>query len=311
MLGPCVYWQNPEIIPIILKLLLEEASQLNRQEDEAAILPTFAAFCYCAMSPIYNLATVHFSGSLSIVIPELPRYLALPSFRSLLWNLAEALIALGISTLDDAHLLYREASTSPDMSKFLYKALILSQSPAYIHFDLSLHGYASVEIPDLGRAFPPSSPSAGYTFSVWMRVEHFDSSSHTTIFGAFDNSQTCFVLIYLEKDTQNLILQTSISSSKPSVRFKSTKFEESRWYHICIAHRSPRKTSSARASLFVNGEFVEQVKSQYPADPPVERPASRASIKNHVLNNTSVNTPHPVHALRWSRQLPARHRVRC
>src|SRR2546430_9557139 len=37
-----------------------------------------------------------------------------------------------------------------------------------------------------------------------------------SLFGAFDASQTCFVLAYLEKDTQNFILQTSRSEEHTS-----------------------------------------------------------------------------------------------
>lgn len=288
MLGPNVHWQNPEIVPAIVAILLEERRHDGLQQaiHETEVLPALAAFCHLVSSSHHNLACAHSTGILGMILPELLEASTTSSVTSLLWSIADALVALGLNSLDDAYFLYRRASTSPEMARFLLKALKSSQSPAYVHFDLSLHGYASVELPDLGQSFPPSS-SAGYTLSIWVRFEEMDSSLHTTIFGAFDISQTCFVLVYLEKDTQNLILQTSITSSKPSVRFKSIKFEPCQWYHVCIAHRRPRKITSSRASLFVNGEFVEVVKAQYPSDPLPSSTNSRTSASPAASTNAA------------------------
>lgn len=183
-------------------------------------------------------------------------------------NLAMTLLTIGVANLEDAHLLFRHACSSPLIADLLLMSLQSSRSPSFVHFDLSLHGFASIEIPGIGGSFPPGSSSAGYTLSLWFQIIEFDPDAHTTIFGAFDSSQSCFVLVYLEKDTRSLILQTSVSSSRPSVRFKSVSFKERRWYHAVITHRRPKTTSSARASLFIDGEFVEQVRSQYPAAPP-------------------------------------------
>ena len=216
-----------------------------------------------------NLTALHGTGLLSIVLSSL---INLPSTDRppvpQLRLLATDLLSLGIGSLSDAHFLYRHACSSPLIADLLLLSLKASRSPSYVHFNLSMNGYASIELPGIGKTFPPGSTSAGYSLSLWFQIVHFDPASHTTIFGAFDASQTCFVLVYLEKDTHNLILQTSVTSSRPSVRFKSTAFKERRWYHVVIAHRRPNKgTSSSRASLFINGEFVEQVKSQYPESP--------------------------------------------
>lgn len=293
MLGSKAYWQNPEIIPAIASILLNQRRNTGSQQAvyETEVLPALAAFCHLATSSHHSLACVHSTGVLSVILPELQEG-STSSVTSLLWSLAEALAALGPNSLEDAYSLYRRATTSPEIARFLLKTLRSSQSPAYVQFDLSLHGYASVELPGLGQPFPPSSPSAGYTISIWARFEEFDSNLHTTIFGAFDVRQTCFVLIYLERDTQNLILQTSISSPRPSVRFKSFKFEKGQWYHICIAHRRPGKTSSSKASLFINGEFVELVKSQYPSNP---LPSSTTS-KNAASIGPLPNAPRQVQA---------------
>ncbi|KAI9854309.1 MAG: hypothetical protein M1830_006543, partial [Pleopsidium flavum] len=294
LLGSKLYWQNPEVIPALVTVLVEQGRDNGVYENthDTAILSAWVAFCQLATSSHYNLVAVHSTGILSVVLYTLSEYSIQCSYTPLLWSLAEELIGLGISTLDDAYFLYRKASTSPDFASFVLKALKTSQSPGHIQFDLALQGHASVELPILGHMFPPSSPSVGYTLSVWIRIDEFDPKSHTTVFGAFDASQACFVLVYLEKDTRNLILQTSVTSSKPSIRFKAMTFDEKQWYHVCISHKRPRKTSSSRASLFVNGEFVEQVKSQYPSNPP----SLRASTESFASSTLSHSKLHPIQA---------------
>lgn len=225
-----------------------------------------------------NLVAIHRTGVLSAVLSCLwgSPDLKANCHRDLL-VLAKTLLDVGVSDLDDAHFLYSNATTSPVIAQLLSHSLASSHLSSCFHFDLSLHGFSSIETPALAQAFPPTSGSNGYTLSLWFQVTKFDPSSHTTLFGAFDASQSCFVLVYLEKDSQNLILQTSMKSSRPSVRFKSTSFGEGRWYHVDLTHRRPKTVSSARASLFVDGEFVEQVKSQYPAIPPKRQPESFAA----------------------------------
>jgi hypothetical protein len=204
--------------------------------------------------------------------------------------LCASLLSLGISTLSDAQ--YLICNKSPAAAEFLLRAMKNSHSPAYIQFDLSLQGYASIELSTLGRPFPPPSATAGYTFTAWIHVDHFDPNSHTTIFGAFDSTQTCFLLAYLEKDTHNFILQTSVTSSRPSVRFKSVVFKERRWYHVALVHRRQRTMSSSKAALYVDGEFAEQVKCQYPVHPP----PSNASTESFASFATSSTKTNPVQA---------------
>lgn len=244
----------------------------------------------------HNLLALHGSGLLSIVLSYLLEISSRAASISELRDLAIALLKLGVTNLDDAHLLFRNASTSPLIAELLLTALKVSHSPSYVHFDLSLHGFASIELPSMGQGFPPLSSTAGYTLSLWIYVVCFDSNAHTTLFGAFDSSQTCFVLVYLEKDTHNLILQTSVTSSRPSVRFKSTAFQSRRWYHVSIVHRRPKTTSSSRASLFINGEFVEQVKSHYPESPPsnsssAEKSGSASSSRRNNSVQAFLGTP--------------------
>ena len=238
-----------------------------------SVLP--AVIHHLASLSTRNLVALHGIGLVRCVLDALlcPSN-EKPALKSELYILATVLLQLGISTLDDAHFLYQHARSSPMIAELLLASLRSSRSPPYIHFDLSSSGYASVELPGIGRTFPPTASGAGYSLSLWFQIAHFDHHAHTTVFGAFDASQTCFLLVYLEKDTHNLILQTSVSSSRPSVRFKSIAFNERRWYHVVITHRRPKATSSSRASLFIDGEFVEQVKSQYPATAPSSKGAS-------------------------------------
>ena len=268
-LSPVTVVHNPDAILVMFELwrgLVARPQQEENAPNACAVwLEVPSAVNHLAALNTVNLAAIHGTGLLSIVLWSLINLPSTtPSHVLHLRPLATALLSLGIGSLNDAHFLYRHACSSPVIADLLLLSLKASRSPPYVHLDLSMHGYASIELPGIGRAFPPPSPSAGYSLSLWFQIVHFDSASHTTIFGAFDASQTCFVLVYLEKDTHNLILQTSVTSSRPSVRFKSTAFKERRWYHIVIAHRSPKGPSSSRASLFVDGEFVEQVKSQYP-----------------------------------------------
>ena len=260
---------NPDAILIMFELwnYLGEQHQQTKGALHAGVVPlgVLSTMNHLAGFKTANLAALHSTGLLSAVLRSLldlqtTDHPSIPQLRLL----ATTLLSLGIGSLDDAHFLYRHACSSPLIADLLLLSLKASRSPSFVHFDLSMNGYASIELPGIGKHFPPASTSAGYSLSLWFQIVHFDLASHTTIFGAFDASQTCFVLVYLEKDTHNLILQTSVTSSRPSVRFKSATFKEGRWYHIVIAHRRSKGISSSRASLFIDGEFIEQVKSQYP-----------------------------------------------
>ena len=270
----------PDLLPILLKLwfVYPVATKVEALDVQVLARAIPASLLDLVSSSRQNIVAAHTSGLLTDVLPFLgnsnPKLIETRLFEDLAIKLCEE----GVPSLDDAHTLYSRASTSPNSAAFLLKAIQASRKPPSIHFDLSLHGYCSIELPTLTRAFPPLD-TGGYTLAVWARFDTFDPNTHTTIFGAFDPSQTCFILAYLEKDSQHLILQTSIKGSKPSVRFKSIAFEQDRWYHICIVQRRPRTTSSSRASLFVDGEFVEQVKAGYPNAPPVDSASRRAKIQ--------------------------------
>ena len=297
-LGPTGSIQYPEMIAVMIEVWLkwEDVKASTNFASDVVSLTFPMVLSQLIRSSTHNLVTVHGTKVLDILLPCLVN----PSLKSghihEFRTLTIALLQYGITSLDNAHFLYRNARSSVLVAELLHLALQESHTPPHIHFDLSLHGFASVELPDIGRPFPPVSSSAGYTLSIWLYIVAFDPNAHTTIFGAFDSSQTCFMLVYLEKDTHNLILQTSVTSSRPSVRFKSTSFQEKRWYHVCIVHRRPKTVSSSKASVFVDGEFVEQIKSHYPLSPPPDTSGggssgSQSSARNSNAVQAFLGTP--------------------
>ncbi|KAL5404766.1 hypothetical protein PMIN03_008902 [Paraphaeosphaeria minitans] len=268
--------QNSDIIPTVLNfwkgLSGEDAPGTRSKPLSVAVL--LAILQITAISS-YNKAGVHITGVLSIILPFLFDNRCPPVEAGLLRELADELIEFGINNLDDAYYLFRKAATSEHAAEFLHQGMRLSRGAPFIQFDLSLHGFSAIELPDMGRPFPPVSPGGGYTFATWVRVDKFDTNCHTTIFGAYDDTQTCFLMAYLEKDTRCFILQTYMGHSvgiTPSVRFKKApQFQEGRWYHIAVVHKRPKALSlgAHQAYLFVDGEFTETMKAHYPSHPPV------------------------------------------
>ncbi|KAJ5653278.1 hypothetical protein N7490_000281 [Penicillium lividum] len=252
-----------ELLGPLLRVWLKQSVSPGNDTLRLAIP---ACLCQLASQSLRNVVALHATGMLTSILPLLFDNGRPDNETELYQDLARLLSVQGMNNLEDAVTLYRRAHENPRVLKFLVSALKASKEPPSIQFDMSLHGYSSVEFATLGRPFPPSS-SAGYTLAAWVRFDEFDLNTHTTIFGAFDASQTCFLLAYLEKDTRNFILQTSIRGLRPSVRFKSVRFKPGRWYHICMVHKRPKPTSSSRAFLFVDGEFVEQLKIDYPSAP--------------------------------------------
>ena len=262
--------RNPEIVPTMFRFWMSLHGHPAGAKSTADLtsLALLVALQQITTASEHNHVAMHSTGILSVILPHVFDR-SLPAVQTtLLRELAETVIQLGIANLEDAKFLYAGAVRSADVARFLLTALRSSKGPSRIHFDLSLHGFASVELASLGRTFPPMSQSAGYTIATWIYIDRFDPTTHTTIFGAFDATQTCFLLAYLEKDTRNFILQTSVTSSKPSVRFKSLVFGERQWYHVVLVHHRPRTMRASRASLFVNGAFRAPVKWPYPASPP-------------------------------------------
>jgi len=289
ILGENALLSNADIVPTIIDFWKTLPRDFKQPVNPAALV-VILTFTKISSVSHHNLLALHSTGILSTLLPLVfePDSPLGKAERGAAEVLCGCLISLGISTLNDAQ--YLVSSKSAAAAEFLLKSMKASHTPAYIQFDLSLKGFASIELPTLGRSFPPPSTMSGYTFTAWIYVDHFDPNTHTTIFGAFDTTQTCFILAYLEKDTHSLILQTSVTASRPSVRFKSTVFQERRWYHVALVHRRPRTMTSSKAILYVNGEFTEQVTCRYPAAPPPTN-ASTESFASFTSSSSSKTNP--------------------
>ncbi|TLD38946.1 beach-domain-containing protein [Venturia nashicola] len=247
-----------------------------------------------AQSSIRNSVRTHGSGALSAILPLLfddqeQTTKISTDVLVALEGLSTRLIPYGTTSLDDARFIFRQSSKSKKAAQFLLGALQKS-SPHFIQFDLSTHGYSSIELPTLGHTFPPSSPNAGYTVSAWIRVDKFDADVHTTIFGAYDSTQTSFILVYLEKDARQFILQTSVRARTPSVRFRNVKFKEHEWYHVALVQRRPKIGNTSSASLYVNGQLCERQKVQYPSNaPPINSSTdSFASLSSQTSKYSAI-----------------------
>lgn len=263
-LGSTEVVDNPEFFGPFLRIWLEQSTDPSKFVALRLVIPI--SLTQLASLSRRNCIALHSTGILSPLLRLITNPTRPDDEVELFRELATILCQNGLNTLQDAVELYQKSHQSAEISNFLLTAVKLSKGPPCVHFDLSSHGYSSIELSSVGKIFPPTL-TGGYTLSLWARFDKFDPENHTTLFGAFDSTQTCFVLAYLEKDTRNFILQTSIKGARPSVRFKSTVFEPGQWYHITVTQKKPRPLSSSRASLFINGEFVEQLKADYPLVP--------------------------------------------
>lgn len=290
LVQPTTQIQYPEMLRAIVSFW----SSLPRESDAAATpasLLVLETILRAAEVLTYNCAAIHSTGVMSqfLRVAFSPDTTLSESERGKVLAICRRLMLFGVDKPADTQFLLSVPGS--EASEFCLEMMNRYHGPAFFNFDLSLHGHSSLELPSLGRPFPPQS-SAGYTFTAWIWIDNFDPATHTTLFGAFDSSQTCFVLMYLERDTHNFILQTSVFSNKPSIRFKSTEFREKKWYHIAIVHKRPRTMTASRAALYVNGEFCEQMKCNYPLTPPL----SNNSNESFASFNSGQNKTNPVQA---------------
>ncbi|KAI1434130.1 beige/BEACH domain-containing protein [Xylaria sp. CBS 124048] len=282
--------QNSEIIRTVVGFWESMPRDRNAVPNVASLLVLKILLAIVKASSV-NLYQVHETGILSrfLILAFSEGSTVTDAEREVILSLCRSLMSLGMNRLIDAqHLLLNPSAGASD---FCLDMTEKYSNPPFIQFDLSLHGHCSIELPSLGRPFPPQS-SAGYTFTAWVKVDKFDPASHTTLFGVFDSTQTCFLLTYLEKDTRNFILQTSVTSQRPSVRFRSLVFEENKWYHIALVHRRPKTMTASKASLYVNGEFIEQMRASYPALPP----PSNSSTESFASFTSSSQKTLPIQA---------------
>ena len=267
-----VVW-NPIALRPVFRLFYELSTREFSGFDSLLLqVSVLTRLLQLSRSSIHNLVAVHRSGILHDGLLLLSsRSKPFPPTLSLLESLVLQLSKLGFENLDDSAIFLKLCSESSDGAKLLSRVIRGSRDPPNFDFDLSLHGYASLELRELKPGFPSRDLSPGYTFSAWFCIDRYDHACHTTLFGAFDESQTCFLLLYLERDSKQLVLQSSVTASRPSVRFKSIAFEEQRWYHLALVHHRPQRDFASVAFLYVNGKLCEQVKCHYPENPPIKQ----------------------------------------
>ncbi|KAK5719498.1 beige protein-like 1 [Elasticomyces elasticus] len=260
-LGSKAIIEYPQAAYIAISLTL--GAQSRDGFPTLSILKTLSEFCHDSLRNRVALWQTEIpTEMLTVVLNESTDESVKTAAREFLLLSGE----LGLEKLDDVERLFKQARTSDSARTLLLDILQKSKGPSFVQFDMATHGYSSIELPSLPRAFPPTT---GYTLTAWLRIDEFDTTSHTTLFGAFDASQSCFILIYLEQDSHQLILQTSVRSSRPSVRFKSTRFAAGKWYHVALVHhKNTTEPRQSPAILFVDGDFAEQVKCGYPDAPP-------------------------------------------
>ncbi|GAB1311754.1 Beige protein-like 1 [Madurella fahalii] len=290
IIGPTTVIQNAEIIRAVVAFW-ESIPRAHGAQISLASVIVLTTLSFVASASFFNLSALYGTGMLSRLLHLLfsEDGVLTKAEREKALALSKSLMYLGIDQLADAQLLLSRPDAAT--SEFCLDMTETYTGPPFIQFDLSLHGHTSIELPNLGRSFPPQA-APGYTFTAWIRIDRFDPNSHTTLFGVFDSTQTCFLLAYLEKDTKNFILQTSVTSARPSVRFKSVAFKERQWYHIALVHRRPKTMIASKASLYVNGEFAEQIRAAYPSPPPL----SNVSTDSFVSFASSSGKTNPVQA---------------
>ncbi|CAD0114257.1 unnamed protein product [Aureobasidium uvarum] len=275
---------NSEAVTIMSDFYTSFGYARETAGDHMAVLPTaILTVLDCLVdTSASNRIAVHDAGTLSILLPRLADKLMDECEATLLQKLCKSLLPLGTRRLEETAQIFKLACEDDSAKEILLEALQKSKQPPAIQFDLSHSGHCSIELASLPRPFPPPT---GYTFSSWIKIDQFDSDCHTTIFGAFDASQTCFVLVYIEKDTHQLILQTSVTAKRPSVRFKKFRCGAGEWYHIALVHRPSRTSGSSPAILYVNGRCIEEQHCPYPETPPLI-PELRAPVPSQVVNTT-------------------------
>ncbi|CAK4031082.1 Beige 1 [Lecanosticta acicola] len=272
--------RHPEICADVIGLALQFAPESATAENESLLFLSsrvFNAFTDLVKANIRNNVALRQTSALSGILRSALDTTAPETWNTELQRLGLCLAEHGLNDIEDAAFLFKRATKSGPAREVLLSLLQSSKEPSLIQFDLQPHGFSSIEIMRLPGLFPPS---VGYTFAAWMRIDEYDAKAHTTLFGAYDANHTCFLLMYLEKDSHQLILQTSVRAPNPSVRFKTTSFEAGKWYHVAVTQRkNPSDPSQSVASLLVDGIFAEQRRCNY-LDMPEEQPLAGNSHPN-------------------------------
>lgn len=269
----CILW-IPEVLPVIAHVWSTILVNRRASSEEAFLVElsylVLEQFDEISEHSRYNTVSLNESGIFEVLVDLNADAHLETEELALLTRLRLRLLQNGIVGIHTGLQICQNALKSGRYLDLLEKGTQNSSEPAHFVFDLSLHGYSSLEIAALPKDFPPLDKGGGYTIMTLMRIDDFDDTCHTTLFGAFDKTQTCFLLLYIERESKRLVLQTSLSSDRPSVRFKSITFATGRWYHVAIVHKAPTVDDLGRATLLIDGHAVEKVKCGYPSAPPAD-----------------------------------------
>jgi hypothetical protein len=284
--------QNPDVVPVIIRfwaLILDSCEASGTTTALLFAIP--AALQGIQSSSERNEVAMYDSHALKELLPLFFRETKFPRVKEVLQNIIENLLKYGVNDIQHARLLVQSAAESEPASRLLLHGIVASRMSHFIQFDLSLHGYSSIELSTLGRAFPPTSSSTGYTIMTWIRFDRFDPYFQTPIFGASDDSETTFVALSVDKDDRHLVLQTSAKAlPKAVVQFTGMQFLEGTWYHLVLIHQKPRRGQNGTLTLYVNGSFLESHACRYPSSPPVRNSSAEsfASITGTFTQHAPV-----------------------
>src|ERR1700712_2042105 len=140
--------RNPEIVPIIFRFW-RIALDRCQEEDKPSILSLAVPITLQQIlsTSIRNQVAIHGSQALGQLLAIYSSEIKFAEIRHLLRPLSETLLKYGVNNLDDAYHLIHNATKSEGASNLLLHSMRSSRMPPFIQFDLSIHGYSSVELP--------------------------------------------------------------------------------------------------------------------------------------------------------------------
>jgi hypothetical protein len=174
----------PEILRVIVNFWTSIPRTIHTSASPGSLIVLETILCATSTS-IYNRAAAHSTRILSqfLRVAFGPNSHLAAAEQEKLIEICKTLMFLGVNEPADTQ--YLLLSPGPEAAEFCLEMMSKYSGPPFFHFDLSLLGHCSLELPSLGRPFPPQS-AAGYTFTAWIRVDNFDPNAHTTLFGVFD-----------------------------------------------------------------------------------------------------------------------------
>lgn len=101
---------------------------------------------------------------------------------------------------------------------------------------------------------PVRFPAArGYTFTAWLRVEHFPPESFPMGLFNFKTADGRGCAAYLHHEGVNVHVMTGGKSQTVTLCFP---FRLRRWHFVAVSHNTTRALSGSHAKLMVDGQVV-------------------------------------------------------